>query len=147
MSDTLAADANHKTPLVDPEIIHRFEEERALKALKFDPVTVDILEINVFAVRLLPFKAFKSTKCLIIVFRICLRLFLNSRYILQSLRLGLKRYSLSNPYDFILLIAGTEVSANASMRLSKAARSSSVNVRNSNPLQGWAHLTRMDLIA
>jgi hypothetical protein len=40
-------------PSIDPEIIHRFEEERAFKALKFDPVTVDILEVNLIAVRFL----------------------------------------------------------------------------------------------
>lgn len=40
-------------PFIDAEIIHQFEEERALKALKFDPVTVDILEVNLIAVRIL----------------------------------------------------------------------------------------------
>jgi hypothetical protein len=50
MPDILVADANHTMPLIDSEIIYRFEEERALEALKFDPVTVDILEINLFAV-------------------------------------------------------------------------------------------------
>jgi len=45
-------------PFIDPEIIHRFEEKRALEALKFNPITVDILEINLFTVRLLLFKVF-----------------------------------------------------------------------------------------
>jgi hypothetical protein len=35
---------------IDPEIIHRYEEERSLKALRFDPATVDILDINLFPV-------------------------------------------------------------------------------------------------
>jgi hypothetical protein len=45
-------------PFIDPETIHRFEEMRALEALKFDPVTVDVLEINLFPVRLLLFRVF-----------------------------------------------------------------------------------------
>lgn len=44
---------------IDPEIIYRFEEERSLKALEFDPATVDILEINLFAVRFLFLRAFE----------------------------------------------------------------------------------------
>jgi hypothetical protein len=58
MPESLVADAKHTMPLIDPEIIHRFEEERALTALKFDPVTVDIVEINLFAVCLLLFRVF-----------------------------------------------------------------------------------------
>ena len=42
MPDTLVADANHTMRLIDPEIIYRFEAERALEGLRFDPVTVDI---------------------------------------------------------------------------------------------------------
>jgi hypothetical protein len=45
-------------PLIDPEIIHRFEEKRALEVLTFDLVIVDILEINLFAVRLGLFRVF-----------------------------------------------------------------------------------------
>jgi hypothetical protein len=38
---------------IDPEIIHRFEEERLLNTLEFEPATVDVLEINLFAMCLL----------------------------------------------------------------------------------------------
>jgi hypothetical protein len=43
---------------VDPEIIHRLEEERALKLLQFEPATVNVLEINLFAVRSLFLRVF-----------------------------------------------------------------------------------------
>jgi hypothetical protein len=43
---------------VDPEIIHRFEEERALKALKFESAPVDILEVSLFAICLLFLRMF-----------------------------------------------------------------------------------------
>lgn len=43
---------------VDSEVIHRLEKERALKALEFEPATVDVLEITLFAVQFLILRVF-----------------------------------------------------------------------------------------
>jgi len=51
MVNSSVEDANFPIPSIDPEIIYRSEEERALNVLDFDPTTIDILEIDLFTVR------------------------------------------------------------------------------------------------
>jgi len=43
---------------IDSEVIHRWEEEQALKALEFEPATVDVIEITLFAVPFPTLRAF-----------------------------------------------------------------------------------------